>query len=208
MHKPNNLLESDIKESLDWDPGLDDSRIRVTADDGRVTLSGSVPTYYDEVLATEDAWTVAGVKALDDQLLVGLLGDAIADADIAADCEAALDRDRFVPKGSVTATVLEGTVTLRGEVRHHYQRRAAEHAVSRVDGVLGIDNLLTISSEPIPSGRATAAGNMTRSRKRMFHASAYAAGWRWRPIWWLASTDTDHPRRARSRRGAPGLSTT
>jgi osmotically-inducible protein OsmY len=151
MHKPNNLLESDIKESLDWDPGLDDSRIRVTADDGRVTLSGSVPTYYDEVLATEDAWTVAGVKALDDHLLVGLLGDAIADADIAADCEAALDRDRFVPKGSVTATVLEGTVTLRGEVRHHYQRRAAEHAVSRVDGVLGVDNLLTISSEPIPS---------------------------------------------------------
>jgi osmotically-inducible protein OsmY len=151
MHKPNNLLESDVKDTLDWDPGLDDSRIVVTAHDGRVTLSGSVPTYYEEVLATDDAWTVGGVKALDDNLLVGLVGDAIADADIAVDCEAALDRDRLVPQGSVTATVLEGTVTLRGQVRHHYQRRAAEHAVSRVDGVLGVDNLIAISSDPIPS---------------------------------------------------------
>jgi osmotically-inducible protein OsmY len=151
MHKPNNLLESDVKDTLDWDPGLDDSRIVVTAYDGRVTLSGSVPTYYEEVLATDDAWTVGGVKALDDNLLVGLVGDAIADADIAVDCEAALDRDRLVPQGSVTATVLEGTVTLRGQVRHHYQRRAAEHAVSRVDGVLGVDNLIAISSDPIPS---------------------------------------------------------
>ena len=151
MHKPNNLLESDVKESLNWDPGLDDSRIRVTADDGRVTLSGSVPTYYEEVLATDDAWTVGGVKALDDNLLVGLIGDAIADADIAAASQVALDRDRLVPQGSVTATVLEGTVTLRGDVRRHYQRRAAEFAVSRVDGVLGVDNLIAISSEPIPS---------------------------------------------------------
>jgi osmotically-inducible protein OsmY len=151
MHKPNNLLESDVRASLDWDPGLDNSRIVVTADDGRVTLSGSVPTYYEEVRATDDAWTVGGVKALEDNLLVGLLGDAIADADIAADCEAALDRDRVVPHGSVTATVLEGIVTLRGEVRHHHQRRAAEFAVNRVDGVLGVENLIAISSDPIPS---------------------------------------------------------
>ena len=34
----------------------------------------------------------------------------------------------------------DGWVTLGGEVRHHYQRQAAEHAVRKVDGVLGIDN--------------------------------------------------------------------
>jgi osmotically-inducible protein OsmY len=151
MHKPNNLLESDVRASLDWDPSLDDSRIVVSADDGRVTLSGSVPSFYEEMLATDDAWTVGGVKALEDNLLVGPLGDAIADADIATACEAALDHDRIVPHGSVTATVLEGTVTLRGEVRRHFQRRAAEFAVSRVDGVLGVENLISISSEPIPS---------------------------------------------------------
>ena len=43
MHKPNRLLESDVKEELDWDPMLDDSRIVVKADDGRVILSGVHP---------------------------------------------------------------------------------------------------------------------------------------------------------------------
>jgi osmotically-inducible protein OsmY len=151
MYKPNGILESDVKDSLGWDPGLDDSHIVVTANDGHVTLSGSVPTYSEEVRATDDAWSVGGVKALSDELVVGLLGDAIADADLAAASEAALDRDHFVPWGAITATVAEGIVTLRGQVRHHYQRQAAEHAVSRIDGVLGVDNLIAISSDPVPT---------------------------------------------------------
>lgn len=151
MHKPNLLLESDVAEELDWDPQLDDSRIEVKADDGRVTLTGAVPTYYEMTRATDDARAVGGVTAVDNELLIGLLGEAMADADIAGACADALDRDKFVPKGSVTADVLNGFVTLNGQVRRHFQRQAAEHAVSRVDGVVGIDNAIALSSEPIPS---------------------------------------------------------
>jgi len=101
--------------------------------------------------ATDDARAVGGVTAVDNELLIGLLGEAMADADIAGACADALDRDKFVPKGSVTADVLNGFVTLNGQVRRHFQRQAAEHAVSRVDGVVGIDNAIALSSEPIPS---------------------------------------------------------
>ena len=52
MHKPNNLLESDVREELDWDPRFDDSRVIVKANDGTVTLTGAVDTYYDSMLAT------------------------------------------------------------------------------------------------------------------------------------------------------------
>jgi BON domain len=45
MHKPNVLLESDVREQLDWDPMLDDSRVVVKGDDGTVTLSGVVETF-------------------------------------------------------------------------------------------------------------------------------------------------------------------
>lgn len=150
MHKPNKLLEADVFEELDWDPRVDDTRIVVAADDGRVTLSGSVPTYFQAKRAEDDARLVGGVKGVDNQLHVGLLGDALADADIAVAAKAALDADRFVPNGSVTADVLEGWVTMRGEVRHHYQRQAAEHAISRVDGVLGITDDVTLTTEPLP----------------------------------------------------------
>ncbi len=151
MHKPNNILESDVKSELDWDPILDSTQIVVKADDGRVTLSGAVPTYYDSVLASDDALSVGGVKAVDNQLMVGLVGESIADADVAAACLAALDRDRLVPAGQITVSVSDGWVTLAGTVRHHYQRQAANHAVSRVDGVRGITDAIVISGDPVPS---------------------------------------------------------
>src|SRR4051812_16403515 len=151
MHKPNNLLELDAQDALDWDPQVDDSRIVVSAKDGRVTLTGSVPTFYESMRAANDVQAVGGLTGLDNQLLVGLVGAVVNDADMAAAAADALDADKFVPKGAVSAEVLDGYVTLHGEVRRHYQRLAAEHAVSKVDGVRGIDDNVTLTTEPIPS---------------------------------------------------------
>jgi osmotically-inducible protein OsmY len=151
MHKPNNLLEFDVRDTLDWDPEIDGDRIVVKADDGQVTLTGSVTTYHDKLRATQDAWTVGGVKKVENELLVGRAGAAINDAELAAACAQALDHDRLVPKGAVSVTAKDGKVQLRGRVRHHYQSDAAEWAVSHVDGMLAMENLIAISSEPIPS---------------------------------------------------------
>ena len=151
MHKPNSLLESEVKEQLDWDALLnDDERIVVKADDGRVTLSGVVTTFHQIERAVGDAWAVGGVKAVDNELLVGPRGAAVADRDVAAACALALDADRMVPKGSVTAEVKDGVAILFGEVRNHFQRKAAEHAVGRVDGVLGVTDLITSPMSPSP----------------------------------------------------------
>ena len=151
MHKPNMLLESDVREELDWDPQLDDTRIVVAADDGKVTLTGSVPTYFETTRATDDVHLVGGVTGIDNQLLVGPLGAAVTDAQLAVAAAAALDADKFVPKGGVKAAVVGGWVTLDGDVRHHFQRQAAEHAVGKLDGVLGISDKIAITSDPIPS---------------------------------------------------------
>jgi osmotically-inducible protein OsmY len=151
MHKPNNLLEFDVNDELEWDPQLDATRIVVKADEGRVTLTGSVPTLYQVQRATDDTMVVGGVKAIDNELLVGFVGEAINDGELAAAATSALDGDNLVPKGAVTADVLDGFMTLNGKVRHHFQRQAAEQAVRRVDGVLGITNHITLTSEPIPS---------------------------------------------------------
>jgi osmotically-inducible protein OsmY len=151
MHKPNKILKDDVLDQLAWDPLLDASRVVVSAEDGMVTLTGSVPTYYEVTLAEDDAKLVGGVTGVDNQLLVGLLGDAITDGELAVAGQAALDADKFVPKGAVDVDVLEGRVTLSGEVRRHYQRLAAEHAVGRLDGVLGVTNNIAITREPIPS---------------------------------------------------------
>ncbi len=159
MHKPNNILEHDVKAELDWDPLLDADQIVVKADDGWVTLSGAVPTYYDLTLAAEDALSVGGVKYVDNELMVGLVGETIADADVADACAAALDADKLVPKGAVSVQVLDGWVTLSGPVRRHFQRQAAKHAVSKVDGVRGVTDNIVISGDPIPSDVAARINN-------------------------------------------------
>jgi osmotically-inducible protein OsmY len=162
MHKPNNLLKADVTNELSWDPYLDSSRITVSANDGKVTLSGAVDTYYDSVLASEDAWTVGGVSTVANELLVGPVGEVLADVDVAAKCDAALAAERFVPEGAVIADVTDGWVTLSGQVRSHFQRRAAEFAVRRVDGVLGITNKIEITADPIPSDVADRIDNAFR----------------------------------------------
>ncbi|HXY44795.1 MAG TPA: BON domain-containing protein, partial [Acidimicrobiales bacterium] len=85
------------------------------------------------------------------ELRVGLLGEVVEDDVILADSVAALDADNHVPKGSLTVLVTDGWVTLRGEVRHHFEKTSARHAVGRVAGVLGITDEITIGSQPIPS---------------------------------------------------------
>jgi osmotically-inducible protein OsmY len=151
MHKPNNLLEMDVREQLDWDPVLDDTRIVVKADAGKVTLTGAVETFDDVELASMDTRAVGGVKEVDNELMVGFTGAAIADVDIAAECLKALNGDRLVPHGSVTPTVIDGFVTLTGEVRNHFQGKAAAHAVGRIPGVLGVSNDITLTDQPIPT---------------------------------------------------------
>ena len=151
MHKPNNLLEIDVRSEFGWDPLLDATRIVVHADGGTVTLSGVVPTYYETVLADEDASRVGGATSVDNRLLVGILGEATVDEAIIDGCATALDSDRFVPHGSVRVAVSAGWVTLRGEVRHHLQRKAAERAVRHVDGVVGLTDRINLTSGPIPS---------------------------------------------------------
>jgi osmotically-inducible protein OsmY len=151
MRNSDDLLELDVNDELAWDPILDSSRIIVKAHDGRVTLTGTAPTYDSAIRASEDAWRVGGVREVDNEVLVGFAGETIADIDITEACAAALDAEHLVPKGSVTAVAINGWVNLSGRVRHHFERNAAKHAVRRVDGVLGVDNKIEISSEPIPS---------------------------------------------------------
>jgi osmotically-inducible protein OsmY len=151
FHKPNHVLESDVRDELDWDPMVDNSQIMVKASDGAVTLTGAVPTYYDSSRASEDVWTVGGVKNVENKLLVGRAGEKIVDAEVAAACMKALEGDRFVPHGAVKVDVLDGWATLSGTVRRHSERKAAEYAVRQVAGVRGITEDIAISGDPIPS---------------------------------------------------------
>jgi len=151
MNKADSILEHDVQDELGWDVLLDSSDIAVKADNGVVTLTGAVYSYEELLQAEDDAWDVSGVKQVNNDLLVGPAAEALIDEKIADACKEALEAAKGVPKGSVTVTVSDGWVTLTGRVRNHFQRVAAKLAVSHVAGIRGVDENITIVSDPIPS---------------------------------------------------------
>jgi BON domain len=90
----NGTVENEVREELGWDRVLDDSGILVKAD-GVVTLTGTVPTFNESVLAAGDASRVGGVTQVHNELLVDLVGEAVDDSVIAEHCVAALDKARL-----------------------------------------------------------------------------------------------------------------
>ena len=136
---------------MDADTLLDSTRVMVSASHGRVTLSGSVPTYEQSLQAGEDAWRVRGVNAVENALLVGPAGEALDDLEIATHAASALDDSHMLAPGEVAVSVVDGHATLVGTVRRHSQRRAAERAVGRVPGVRGITDEIELTVEPIPN---------------------------------------------------------
>ena len=67
-------LKTDVTTELTWEPALTANDIKVTAKDGIVTLSGSVPRYAEKHAADRAAQRVEGVKAIADELEVNLSG--------------------------------------------------------------------------------------------------------------------------------------
>jgi len=67
------LLNDDVVEELKDDPAVDPSRIAIAVDDGVVTMSGSVPTYWqkEDEAARRASWSVPGVTKVEDHLVVG-----------------------------------------------------------------------------------------------------------------------------------------
>jgi osmotically-inducible protein OsmY len=107
-------LQEEVAEEIHWDPKVDAKAIAVSANDGVVTLRGTIGTFHQKREATKAAQRVRGVVEVDNQLEVQLMtGQRRADADIRGDVLQALMLDAWVP-ASVDATVREGVVTLGG----------------------------------------------------------------------------------------------
>ena len=144
MSKDRQLQEAVLAE-FTWEPSITAAHIGVTAEDGVITLSGTVPNYFEKRAAERAAGRVKGVRAVAEELKVQLPGPMQRnDADIA---HAAVDRlfwESSVPSDSIKVTVQQGWVTLTGEVEWHYQKDAAERMIRGLLGVVGVSNLTTI----------------------------------------------------------------
>src|SRR6478736_5516302 len=129
-------LTADVSDELFWDPKLDSAAIAVSADDGKVTLRGTVGSLREKREAKKAAERVFGVISVDNQLQVKLMNDQRrSDAELRGDVLQALMLDSLIPT-AVDAKVQDGFVTLTGTVDWQYQRDEADFVASNIVGAL------------------------------------------------------------------------
>ena len=144
----NDDLQLDVAAELSWDPKVDSQEIAVSADNGAVTLRGTVGSFRQKREAEKAAARVYGVTEVSNELQVRMLDRSKReDADLRGDVLQALMLDSGVPM-TVDATVRDGFVTLTGTADWQYQRDEAEFLTASVPGVFGIENDITLTSTP------------------------------------------------------------
>jgi len=133
-----NEIQQNVESELVYDPKVDSSAVAVSTHDGDVTLRGTVGSFRQKLEAKKAAERVCGVKGVDSQLQVRLLGDYSKEAaELRGAVLNALTLNTFVPS-TVDANVTDSTVTLTGTVDWQYQRDEAEWVAGSVPGVTDV----------------------------------------------------------------------
>src|SRR5712691_11331104 len=159
-------LTADVSDELFWDPKVDNTAVAVSANDGKITLRGTVGSLREKREAQKAAQRVFGVISVDNQLQVKLMNDEKrGDAELRGDVLQALMLDSLIPK-TVDAKVEDGFVTLNGTANWQYQRDEAYFVASNIVGALDVFDEIDLEY-PTPS-----AGNVKDSIKKALKRNA------------------------------------
>jgi osmotically-inducible protein OsmY len=147
--KTNEELQEDVQDAIKWEPLLKAAEIGVTAKDGIITLSGSVDSYAKKSEAEDAAKTVAGVKAVVEQIEIKTFSslDNRDDNDLANEVLNAYKTNWEIPEDRIKIKVENGWITLEGNVQWNYQKEAAGRLIKKLTGIRGVSNRITIKSD-------------------------------------------------------------
>lgn len=146
--KTNEVLQNDVQEALKFEPLLHSAEIGVIVKDGIVTLTGAVDSYSKKLEAEHAAKSVAGVRAVADEITVHIGGkEPVSDSDIAANAVRMIRESLILPKDAVIITVEDGWITLEGLLHWNFQRETARHLVKDLQGVRGVTNNIKLQKD-------------------------------------------------------------
>ncbi|RFZ89961.1 BON domain-containing protein [Mucilaginibacter conchicola] len=138
-------IQKNVMEELKWQPFLRSAEIGVAVKNGIVTLSGIVDSYAKKLEAEAAAKKVAGVKAIAEDLQVGLSpAYRRTDTEIAEAVLNALRWQSAVAQDHIKIKVEDGCVKLDGEVEWAYQKAIAGSAITHLTGVKQVYNLIKV----------------------------------------------------------------
>lgn len=127
---------------LDWDVAIPNEAIKVKVQKGHVTLSGEVEWRYQANRARDKIDGLPGVKAVSNLIQIK---PRVSGKDVKEKIEQALKRDAELEAKSIRVSVMDGKVTLEGNVHTWHDREVAEQAAWAAPGVRDVVDRIRIS---------------------------------------------------------------
>ncbi|MBN8852064.1 MAG: hypothetical protein BGO55_26525 [Sphingobacteriales bacterium 50-39] len=144
-------IKDDVMAQLKGEPALNAAMINVSVSHGVVTLSGEVDSYYKKMAAMDAIKVISGVRAIADDVHVGIYGgDSRTDTEIAEAAATAMSMHRDIDEKKIRISVDEGIVTLEGSVNWNFERRAVAEVIKGLKGVRGINNYVNVRPDVPP----------------------------------------------------------
>jgi osmotically-inducible protein OsmY len=142
----NQELQKSILSAIQWEPLMNHEAINVIANDGIVTLSGTVNSYAKKINAKNATKKVVGVKSIAENIRVELKGSTRKkDTEIAEEILHVWNFNCEVPQDQLQMTVEDGWVKIEGEVSRKFQQEAAKDAIKNLSGVTGVTDLVRLN---------------------------------------------------------------
>lgn len=125
---------------LDWDVEVPDDTVRVTVEDGWITLTGEVEWHFQQVAAKRDVRGLLGVVGVSDQTTIK---PRVNEGDISEHIRKALHRSWF-DQNTIHVSAVGGEIHLTGTTNTWYDRQLAGSTAWAAPGATGVLNDITI----------------------------------------------------------------
>lgn len=146
--KSDEMLQNDVLTALQRESLTSTSKINVTVSNGIVTLTGKVDFFAKKFQAENTVRNQIGVKAVINSIDVTINSwGQKNDIEITTELLSAFSWNWNTLNNTIIVKVINGRVTLSGELEWNYQREAAKVIANNIIGVKEVTNLITIKSD-------------------------------------------------------------
>jgi len=140
-------IEASFKKSYVYTTYLKEDAVKIKAENGLVTLTGSVADESRKTLAEETAANLTGVTRVDNQLATQAeVAAENADTWIGRKVKLALLFRRNVSGSTTAVEVKDGVVTLKGEASSKAQKELTAEYAKDIEGVKEVKNEMTVAA--------------------------------------------------------------
>lgn len=146
MPEPNEIKKQKIIDQLTWDDSVNANNIQVKVSDNTALLQGSVPNYATKIAAASDAYLIAGINKVENNLKVEypISSYLPSDEEIVENVINTLKWQSHVSTVNLRVDSNGGIVTLSGKTETLWGKNKAEEIVNGIHGVLGVVNKLEV----------------------------------------------------------------